>query len=532
LLEHGSLRVKDVGGNRSFESTLPHFGIGAGTGGEVSRRDVQSWYDVFSAKAGAGIMAVDNPFLRHFGPMLSTALFLENRLAAVNATNSFDYTAQKPSNDLQALLLNSNALEKYRSEIQSTFGKAIGLDITRGGFLSLRVSENPKASALDWVTPSRVRAMRPIEAEGDGLRSYSAVCVGLLLGARPICLIDEPEICLHGPQEYAVGRFIGAYGTQDETATVIATHSSQILRGILETATELRIVRLVKTGQGFVGRLVDRALIEESLRRPAARSDVILQGIFSDAVTIVESDTDRVVYNAALGVANPLRRRDTYFAPVAGTAGIADPVQFYRSLHIPVAVIADLDLILEPPVFSRIVEKLSMKARARELETMCSALANEIAKQVPTLPETDVRSRLEVLAGSQLDWSRRDDEHLVQDLRALAASIDRKKRVKTGGIQSFSEVPSLKANLESLVSQCAEIGLFLVPVGELECWSPGLMKGVAGRDQKAKWANEFIKRLAERPEEAKDVIGFVRVVDAFHTAESDRLTSATANEPS
>src|SRR6266571_3055740 len=240
LIDHGALRAKDTSGTRTYESTQPHFGIGPGTGGEVTHRDVQSWYDAFSPKAGAGVRPADNAFLRHFGPMLSTALFLENRLAAVNGTNSFDYTAQKPNNDLQALLLNSDALAKFRTEIGSTFGKAIGLDTTRGGFLSLRVSDHPKTSPLDWVTPDKVRAMRPIESEGDGLRSYAAVCVALLLGARPICLIDEPEICLHAPQEHAIGRFIGAYGTQDETATVIATHSSQVLRGVLETANELR----------------------------------------------------------------------------------------------------------------------------------------------------------------------------------------------------------------------------------------------------------------------------------------------------
>jgi len=192
--------------------------------------------------------------------------------------------------------------------------------------------------------------------------------------------------------------------------------------------------------------------------------------------------------------------------------------------------IADLDLILEPRTLFRVVEKLSTTTRARQLEALCSTLATEIAKLVPTLSETDVTSRLEALAAKQLDWSNRDDEPLAHDLRDLARSIDRKRRVKTGGIESFKGVPTLQAGVESLVSQCGEIGLFLVPVGELECWAPDLMKGVVGRDQKPQWANEFVKRLAERPNDANDVVKFTAAVDAFHAAEAERLATGVEGQ--
>jgi predicted ATPase len=79
-----------------------------------------------------------------------------------------------------------------------------------------------------------MRAYRLIEEEGDGFKSYMGTCVTLLLGQRPICLIDEPELCLHPPQAYALGRFIGKYGTSSDHVTFVATHSSHILRGIIE----------------------------------------------------------------------------------------------------------------------------------------------------------------------------------------------------------------------------------------------------------------------------------------------------------
>lgn len=44
-----------------------------------------------------------------------------------------------------------------------------------------------------------MREYRLIEDEGDGFKSYVAICLTLLLGRRPVVLIDEPEMCLHPP---------------------------------------------------------------------------------------------------------------------------------------------------------------------------------------------------------------------------------------------------------------------------------------------------------------------------------------------
>jgi len=97
---------------------------------------------------------------------------------------------------------------------------------------------------------------RPIESEGDGLKSYVATAISILLGRRPVTVIDEPEMCLHPPQAYNLGQFIGTYATSNHTSTFVATHSSQILRGIIQTAEALQVVRLTRgsNGLGFPGK--------------------------------------------------------------------------------------------------------------------------------------------------------------------------------------------------------------------------------------------------------------------------------------
>ena len=108
-------------------------------------------------------------------------------------------------------------------EAAKVFGKAIWLDNTRANRLCLRIGDGDRIPpAEDRLEPERMRKYRFIEEEGDGFRSYMGTCITLLLGQRPICLIDEPELCLHPPQAYALGRFIGRYGTSTERTTFVA----------------------------------------------------------------------------------------------------------------------------------------------------------------------------------------------------------------------------------------------------------------------------------------------------------------------
>jgi len=57
---------------------------------------------------------------------------------------------------------------------------------------------------------------------------------------------------------------------------------------------------------------------------------------------------DRVAYQTAFELGPRPTPRDNYFAQLRALGNGGD-ARFYRSLHIPVAVIADLDLILDPP---------------------------------------------------------------------------------------------------------------------------------------------------------------------------------------
>src|SRR5713226_3510724 len=105
----------------------------------------------------------------------------------------------------------------------------------------------------------------------------------------------------------------------------------------------------------------------------------------------------------------------------------------------------------------------------------------------------------------------------------MAKDVDRVRRLKSGGVAAFSDRPELKARIEKAIDDCKCAGLFLVPVGELECWSSEMMSGGPSREKKAEWVNEFVKRTREHPDAASDIIKFVSEIDRFHGSEAERL---------
>lgn len=435
------------------------------------------------------------------------------------------------------------ARRQLTEEIQSVFGKSIWIDNTRGNILSLRVNQSTVMPlAEDRLEPQKMKTYRQIESEGDGMRSYVGICIAMLLARRPVCIIDEPELCLHPPQAYAMGRFIGQYGTSETHSTFASTHSSHVLRGLIEITQDVQILRLTRVGDQFQGHVIRRETILDCLRRPIVRAETILDGIFADGVNIVESDGDRAVYQSAwetMQLANRNRRdddldyfhRDILFIPAGGTGGMADIAKFYRALRIPVTIIADLDLILDLPKVQKIVAALAKPQVVENIIQQCTTLSAQVKELPPTFSEEQVRQILTDFEQRPLSWTNDDDRQLKDDLRSLANQIDRMRRLKHGGIEQFAEYETIYKALKSLVADCHRIGLCLVPVGELEYWSPAL-KVSAGKSKKAEWANEAATRLRASPDDASDLLQFMSLIGKFHTSEAARISQSMQSDDS
>jgi hypothetical protein len=200
-------------------------------------------------------------FLRGFRHCLSTVLYLERRLSLTEPTKHYDSDDGLARSDLQALFLDKTAQRELSDEIHGAFSKGVWLD-SAGKELCLRVNETGAVpSANEGLQRSAMEEYRLISTEGDGVKSYVGMCVALLLGRCPILLIDEPELGLHPPQAHSIGRFIGRFGASEHHTTFVATHSSHVLRGMIEVAPQAQILRLSRWGGHFVAQFSDQDIV-------------------------------------------------------------------------------------------------------------------------------------------------------------------------------------------------------------------------------------------------------------------------------
>ena len=120
----------------------------------------------------------------------------------MDACETFDSLSQGPTKTLQSLYWTKDARTSLGHEIAQVFQSAVWVDNTRHAQLVLRVTDSTDLPSFeDRLEPELMENYRTIETEGDGLRSYSAICSSLLLEQRPLCLVDEPEMCLHPPHK-------------------------------------------------------------------------------------------------------------------------------------------------------------------------------------------------------------------------------------------------------------------------------------------------------------------------------------------
>jgi hypothetical protein len=503
--------ITDDSGNQQWLPRTTFLGTGQAVNA-IQRNQGQTWHNSYVPSTDPKERR-PSEYLNYFGRLLVTALFLERRLVSLNQVGLIDFQNQAPQHDLHALYLDESARKYLFDELLESFGKAVWPDPSRGNSMCLRVSdEGVLPTAEDRLSYKKMMEFRSIESEGDGLKSYVATCVALLLGRRPVCLIDEPEMCLHPPQAYNLGRFIGRYGASPKTVTLVATHSSQILRGVIQTTQHIQIVRLARRSKNFTAHLVAAEVLSEAVAKPTVRAESVLDGIFAQSVVVLEADGDRLVYQTVWETLSTELRMDVHFATVGGTGGIADTCKLYRTLKIPLAVIADLDMITDPARLRRVLEVMTTSDVVDNLTDRAKSIMEAIKKLPPTIELDEMRQKLNELLPEGTNWQNERDIDVRRELARLAQQLDRMRRLKRGGLSAFPD--PIAEPLRQILTCLKESGVFLVPVGELEEWlADANLK--ESRENKWAWANAAALHIQSRGVATGDIWDFIREVGDY-----------------
>jgi hypothetical protein len=461
-----------------------------------------------------------NTFLSQIGILECAALFLQQRVALTDSAPHFDTHQTPPTLAIQSLRLNQEAQKKFSDEISRVFRRWVWVDSSGGPTIPIKVSESGDVpSGDDRAMPDKVRSYRNIETEGDGIRIYAAMCMTLLLAQRSLCLIDEPEMCLHPPQARDIGRFIGERGKFVKGCIVVATHSSQVLRGILGANLDVTVIRLTRNKGTFRAQQVSSKVLTEAVRKPFSRSETILDGLFSDGVALCESDGDRVVYESALNTLNP--QTDIRWTPVYGTGGFAEPARLYRALGVPVAIAADFDLLFKGELRGILSALGAPDSTISDLSGRIETFVREMLKLRPELsPDAAINELRPLLEGADT-WDLKQVVAISSQIKKLLARLNRLASLKSYGIED-PQAALQKGEIASLLKEFRGFGLFLVPQGELESWVPDLMNDTISKENKAPWATEAARRIEEHGRGPNDVWDFVKSVESYIRSILDR----------
>jgi hypothetical protein len=469
-------------------------------------------FQVFGQSASAGnaqhIWTSQQLRLRELAPFFCYLLTADARLQAANPPANIALLTQSPHHPIHYLQRDDALEAKISQQFRNAFGADLVVHRNAGSQVPLLVGEKPKLKpgqdrlSFDYVV--ELEKLTPIESQGDGMRSFAGVLLYTVVGHQTVLLVDEPEAFLHPPQARLLGQVI-VFDKQLDRQLFVATHSGDVLRGILNSnSPNVRVVRLRRAGEVNVARELNNARITQVWNDPLLRYSNILDGLFHEKVVICESDADCRFYAAVMDALfetneKEPRRPDIMFTHCGGKTRLALVVRSLRELEVPIAVVADFDVLREEHPLRDIVEAAAgdwnlVAEDWKELKTAIDGKKPEL----------------------NTDEIKKDVIKILEDIHVPAFPADATRKIQSIFRRSspWSTAKSLGVPFvprgqpsqacERLLNALGVLGIFIVPVGELE----GFSKTAGGHGPA--WVNEVIRKNLKNDPELEQARAFVR----------------------
>ena len=418
-------------------------------------------------------------------------ILTETRITDSNPANAIAVLDEPASHPIHMLYSDDQLEHKISEYFQRAFGEALIVYRAGGNRLPLFVGDRlvPEYGE-DRISNSYLERLRasanPLNEQGDGMRSFASVIVHLLAPITPsILLLDEPEAFLHPPQARLLGEII-AREKSPRAQLFVATHSPDVLQGLINVAPDhLRVLRIQR--DGYVNRVkeLDKELVKQISVDPLMKYSSVLSGVFHERVIICEADADCMFYSSLLDIPNVHgeRQPDVLFVHANGKGRVAALAKTLVALDVPVDVVVDIDILNDTVVLERVLDSLDGDSAA--VLPLAEAVRAAIEQHKPWLNAGEVRNEIERILAEAPSTGE-----FPKSSRASIDALFRKASpwdvVKSGG---ESAIPSGQAtqDFQKLQELCKQIGLWIVPVGELE----GFCKSVGNHGPR--WVQEVIE---------------------------------------
>jgi len=418
-------------------------------------------------------------FAQQFGKAMIAFLNTENRLLLVKESETPSHERQV-SKILHAIYNAGRSREKEVRELtKRAFGQEIALDFTVLQRILLRVG-------ADFSTlPPDPRDAKPIlsiaeklDDQGDGFRSFVGIVVGLMSLRRDVFLIDEPEAFLHPPQAFRIGEFLSDQATKSRQI-ILATHSADVLRGILSKTQDVSIIRIDRTGEKNNFNVLDPQRLKEIVTDPLLSSARVLDGLFYSGAVVVEGQSDARFYHAVSN--RRLPESDLHFVNADNKQTVPRITTLYRDMGIRCVGVVDFDALNDHNEFRAQLKTIGLDESATSEALAIQKEIATVAKQLPAQERLDsVKQQLSDLLtaveecrsrsySSESQAASEQEKVLLGVARKSSQLADSTKAWKDLKQRGRAALPGqVQVRFDELWKACISKGLVINPTGELE----------------------------------------------------------------
>lgn len=391
---------------------------------------------------------------------------------AVEMRENVDDPPQHPVHYLQD---SKDLLDQLSAVTGEVFGVPLTLD-TLGRTLRIRVGEvGIEAPAIDNISAEyrrRMASLRPLDDQGDGMRSMMGQLIPAITAAYKLVVLDEPEAFLHPPQAHALGVQLGRLASRQGIQIVLATHDRNLLTGLLDSGVDVSVVRLSRTEGPAKASRLDYDQLKSLWTDPVLKYTNVLDGLFHRLVVVAEAEGDCAYLAAALDSetrpAGPIPRIEIHLVPTGGKDGMAKVCAALTAVNVPVVAAPDLDMLSDKAKLIVLVESLG-EGWSDELEQLWKSATSDLnAPREPAKVGHVVDAVVNALGASrEQPYSSSFRELALAQLRTSGSPWG---AVKDHGMSAFKGTARRAAG--ELVRLLNGLGLVLVEVGELERLAP------------------------------------------------------------
>ena len=401
---------------------------------------------------------------------------------------------------------------KYRKWLSDNFKKAFGVEITPniqyGAAIPLCIGKPVilEGDYEDEITRQEETAKildtyDQVQNQGDGIKSFTGILLYLMLDYYRIYLIDEPESFLHPPQARIMGQIIGKTLSAHQQA-FISTHSEEIIKGLLDSCPErIKIVRITRDGKTNHFSILNNAEFNKVWSDPLLKYSNIMASLFHKSVVLCESDSDCKMYSIIESHIKQKQQKysETLFIHCGGKHRMSKIIQALRSLNVAVTTIVDIDILNDEAIFKGIVEAYGIYYNS--IKPNYNKIVSNLRSPKENVDRITARSIInQVLDGANSKYLSSAE---IEAVREAVSTISKWKELKSSGIYALKQGDSA-SSFRKIDKLLKEYGVYIVPVGELECF----IKEVGGHGPE--WVNKVLVEYTNLDDEVyKSITEFI-----------------------